>query len=127
MGDLSAKDIVKLKKKEPFILKDNQRVIGVRIAPGYMGIGGSNRSGFSENSKKVREYTLEELHNSGPLWVQGTEIYALMNDTLYFRHTSDSGEKSERTMDCQEKSCIMCGDSIAYDTISATRVSLILK
>ena len=123
MDELETKD----SKKESFIVKDNQRVVGVRIAPGYMGIGGSNTSGFSENSERVREYTIEQLRAFGPLWVYGTEIYALINDTLYLRHTYENGEKNELTMDCQEPSCIMCGDGIAYDTVSATRVSLILK
>lgn len=112
---------------EKFLVKDNKRVIGVRIMPGYMGIGGSNTSGFSADSEKERYYTLEQLSACGCIWVEGVAICALVNDVLHFRYTTSKGEKGMYTLDYRERDYIIRGDGIAYDTISATEVILILK
>lgn len=110
-----------------FLVEDNQNVIGVRIASGYMGMGGSNRSGFQANSSETTDYSLEELATCGNLWVYNMEIYALKNDTLYMRHTNENGEVKEMTLNCKEPTCTFIGDSISYDTYTAKRIYLILK
>lgn len=106
-------------------MKDNKRVSGIRIERGHMGLGGSNRSGFCSTSE--REYTIQQLSGSEPIWVMKSEICALVNDMLYFRCDDEDGKKRVYTLDYREQTCMMVGDSIAYDTASAARVVLLLK
>lgn len=107
------------------LVKDNKRVSGITIERGHMGLGGSNRSGFSSTSE--REYTIQQLSGSEPIWVMKSEICALVNDVLYFRCDDEDGKKRVYTMDYREEKRTMAGDSIAYDTVSAARVVLLLK
>lgn len=109
------------------LVKDNKRVVGVEIVGGCMGMGGSNRSGFRENISQWHQYPLDALSGREPIRVRESEICALVNDVLYFRCEDKNGKKRVYTMNFREKEITMSGDSIAYDTVSATRVSLILK
>lgn len=92
-----------------------------------MGVGGSNRSGFRENISQWHQYPLDALSGREPIRVRKSEICALVNDVLYFRCEDENGQKRVYTMNFRNKEITMSGDSIAYDTVSATRVSLILK
>lgn len=121
MKRLSNEEIL---SRKTILVKDNQRVVGVKIARGYWGMGGTNCSGFS--TKSVTEYSAENLSGMEPIWIVGSEICALVNDVLYFRCEAD-GEKRVYTLDHREESRMMVGDSIAYDTASAARVVLLLK
>lgn len=121
MRQLSDCEVLKLRK---FMAEDNDKVVGVKILRGYMGVGGSNSSGFQ--LVRVQEYPIEQLNEREPIWVVGSEICALVNDVLYFRCEAD-GEKRVYTLDHREETRMMVGDSIAYDTASAARVVLILK
>jgi len=112
---------------DKFLVRDNKRVVGVRIIPGYMGIGGSNTSGFSSNDEKIRDYSLESLSTHDFIWAEGIAICALVNDVLHFRYTRSDGEVRTYTLDYRERDHIIRGDGIAYDTITATEVVLLLK
>lgn len=89
-----------------------------------MGRGGTNRSDFVENS--VEECPIELLSGREPVRVHRFEICALVSDMLYLRSQDDQGKKGIFTRNHREKGFIMTGNGIAYDTISAARVSLIL-
>ena len=52
---------------------------------------------------------------------------ALINDVLYFRYTKRNGEKNIFTLNYREREYNAIGDGIAYDTVSATKVVLMLK
>ena len=104
------------------LVKDNKRVVGVRITYGYMGAGGSNRSGFQERDCDI--YTIEQLDGMEPFRVMNSQICALVNDTLYLRYKDDN-EMKVYTINSPGRT--MTGDSVAYDTVSAVRVSLLLK
>ena len=104
------------------LVKDNKQVVGVRIARGYMGVGGSNRSGFQE--AHCYEYTIEQLDGMEPFRVMNSQICALVNDTLYLRYKDDN-EMKVYTIDFTGRT--MTGDSVAYDTVTAVRISLLLK
>lgn len=107
---------------ERFLVRDNKRVKAVRILPGYMGIGGSNTSGFSSDSERIREYPLEYLENGEFVWVQGYSLRALIGDVLYF-----CCNDKVYTLNFRERDTIFRGNGIAYDTIEATEVILLLK
>jgi len=107
---------------ERFMVRDNKRVEAVRILPGYMGIGGSNTSGFSSDRERIRDYPLEYLKNSDFVWVQGYSLRALVGDVLYF-----CSNDKVFTLNYRERDTIFRGDGIAYDTIEATEVVLLLK
>lgn len=112
---------------ERFLVRDNKRVRGLRILPGYMGIGGSNTSGFSSDSEQIREYSLEALDGGGFLWVQGVCIRALVGDVLYFCRKDSDGNGTVFTLNYREWDILFHGEGVAYDTISATKVLLLLK
>jgi len=112
---------------DKILVRDNKRVESVRFFPGYCGVGGSNTSGFSTDWDSAYEYTSEELDGRSPLWIHGEEVCALVNDVLYCRSEEENGKKRVYTKNFIQKEITMSGDSIAYDTVSATRVSLILK
>ena len=107
---------------ERFLVRDNKRVEAVRILPGYMGIGGSNTSGFSSDRERIRDYPLEYLKNSDFVWVQGYSLRALVGDVLYF-----CSNDKVYTLNFRERDTIFHGDGIAYDTIEATEIVLLLK
>lgn len=107
---------------ERFLVRDNKRVRAVRILPGYMGIGGSNTSGFSSDRERIRDYPLEYLKNSDFVWVQGYSLRALVGDVLYFCRND-----KVYTLNFRERDTIFRGDGIAYDTIEATEIVLLLK
>ena len=107
---------------ERFLVRDNKRVEAVRILPGYMGIGGSNTSGFSSDSEQARDYPLDYLENSGFVWAQGYSLRALIGDVLYFCR-----DGKVYTLNYREQETLFRGEGIAYDTIAATKVVLILK
>ena len=107
---------------ERFLVRDNKRVEAVRILPGYMGIGGSNTSGFSSDSERIRDYPLEYLENSEFVWVQGYSLRALVGDVLYFCRND-----KVYTLNFRERDTIFRGNGIAYDTIEATEIVLLLK
>ena len=104
------------------LVKDNKQIVGVRIAYGYMGVGGSNRSGFQETH--CYEYTIEQLDGMEPFRVMNSQICALVNDTLYLRYKDDN-EMKVYTINSTGRT--MTGDSVAYDTVAAVRISLLLK
>ncbi|MBE6978617.1 MAG: hypothetical protein E7438_08350 [Ruminococcaceae bacterium] len=107
---------------ERFMVRDNKRVEAVRILPGYMGIGGSNTSGFSSDRERIRDYPLEYLKNSDFVWVQGYSLRALVGDVLYF-----CSNDKVFTLNYRERDTIFRGNGIAYDTIEATEIVLLLK
>ena len=107
---------------ERFMVRDNKRVEAVRILPGYMGIGGSNTSGFSSDRERIRDYPLEYLESSDFLWVQGYSLRALVGDVLYF-----CSNDKVFTLNYRERDTIFRGNGIAYDTIEATEIVLLLK
>ena len=107
---------------ERFLVRDNKQVKAVRILPGYMGIGGSNTSGFSSDSERIRDYPLEYLENSDFVWAQGYSLRALVGDVLYFCRND-----KVYTLNYRERDTIFHGDGIAYDTIEATEVVLLLQ
>lgn len=107
---------------ERFLVRDNKRVEAVRILPGYMGIGGSNTSGFSSDSERIRDYPLEYLESSDFVWVQGYSLRALVGDVLYF-----CSNDKVYTLNYRERDTIFRGNGIAYDTIEATEIVLLLK
>ena len=112
---------------ERFLVRDNKRVKAVRIIPGYMGIGGSNTSGFSSDSERIRDYPLEYLKNNEFIWVQGVSIRALVDDVLYFCREGADGNSKVFTLNYRERDTIFRGEGVAYDTIAATEVVLLLK
>lgn len=112
---------------DKFLVRDNKRVRSVRIMPGYMGLGGTNTSGFSADSDRIREYTPEQLSGGSFLWIHGISVRALVNDVLHFCRTNKAGESRVFTLDFRERDCIFHGEGIAYDTISATEVVLLLN
>ncbi len=112
---------------ERFLVRDNKRVEAVRILPGYMGIGGSNTSGFSSDRERIRDYPLEYLESSDFLWVQGYSLRALVGDVLYFCCKDRDGNDKVFTLNYRERDTIFRGDGIAYDTIEATEIVLLLK
>ncbi len=122
MSRLSDREVIELKK---FLAEDNDHVVGVKILSGHMGLGGTNRSGFSATSE--REYIIQQLSDSEPIWVMKSEICALVNDVLYFRCDGENGEKRVYTLGDKETGFIMVGEGIAYDTAAAVRVTLLLK
>ena len=107
---------------ERFLVRDNKRVEAVRILPGYMGIGGSNTSGFSSDSERIRDYPLEYLESSDFVWVQGYSLRALVGDVLYF-----CSNDKVFTLNYRERDTIFHGEGVAYDTIEATEVVLLLQ
>ncbi len=112
---------------ERFMVRDNKRVRAVRILPGYMGIGGSNTSGFSSDSERIRDYPLEYLKNNEFIWVQGVSVRALVDDVLYFCREGSDGNSKVFTLNYRERDTIFRGEGVAYDTIAATEVVLLLK
>ena len=112
---------------ERFMVRDNKRVRAVRIMPGYMGIGGSNTSGFSSDSERIRDYPLEYLKNNEFIWVQGVSVRALVDDVLYFCREGTDGNNKVFTLNYRERDTIFRGEGVAYDTIAATEVVLLLK
>ena len=112
---------------ERFMVRDNKRVRAVRILPGYMGIGGSNTSGFSSDSERIRDYPLEYLKNNEFIWVQGVSVRALVDDVLYFCREGTDGNNKVFTLNYRERDTIFRGEGVAYDTIEATEVVLLLK
>ena len=112
---------------ERFMVRDNKRVRAVRIMPGYMGIGGSNTSGFSSDSERIRDYPLEYLKNNEFIWVQGVSVRALVDDVLYFCREGADGNSKVFTLNYRERDTIFRGEGVAYDTIEATEVVLLLK
>ena len=112
---------------ERFMVRDNKRVRAVRIMPGYMGIGGSNTSGFSSDRERIRDYPLEYLKNNEFIWVQGVSVRALVDDVLYFCRKGADGKSKVFTLNYRERDTIFRGEGVAYDTIAATEVVLLLK
>ena len=107
---------------ERFCVRDNKRVRAVRVLPGYMGIGGTNTSGFSSDRERIRDYPLDYLKNSDFVWVQGYSLRALVGDVLYFCYND-----KVYTLNFRERDTIFRGNGIAYDTIEATEIVLLLK
>lgn len=121
---LPEEEIVPLDK---ILVRDNKRVKSVRFLPGYCGVGGSNTSDFSSDFDRKYEYTPEELDGNSPLWIHGIEVCALVNDVLYFRYKGRDGNMHAYTLDYRKRTTLIRGDEVAYDTIAATEVYLIMK
>lgn len=121
---LPEEEVVSLDK---LLVRDNKRVTSVRFFPGYCGIGGSNTSGFSEDWDRMYEYTTDALDGKSPLWIHGEEVCALVNDVLYFRYKGSDGNMHMNTLDYRKRNTIIRGGEVAYDTISATEVYLIVN
>ena len=121
---LPEEEIVPLDK---ILVRDNKRVKSVRFLPGYCGVGGSNTSDFSSDFDRKYEYTPEELDGKSPLWIHGIEVCALVNDVLYFRYKGSDGNMHAYTLDYRKRNTLIRGDEVAYDTIAATEVYLIMK
>lgn len=107
-------------------VEGNKRVRGVKLIHGSRGIGGSNTSGFCPSSDEPIVYTTEMLDGHEIIYVEGTAMCALVGDVLYFRHTRRDGETNVFTLNYRDVSCTLMGDGIAYDTVEATRVVLLL-
>ena len=128
-GEIYTRVVILLKEEasaeKKILVKDNKRVIGVEIIRGVMGVGGSNHSGFRENSYKT--YTLEELSTCDHIWVEGASIFALVNDELHLRYTDENGNKQEYTLNDTNREYFRWGRGIAYDTVSAAQIVLLFE
>ncbi len=118
------REILALKK---FVARDNKRVKAIMLRPGCMGIGGSNTSDFSADYDETVTYPVEILDGRGFIWVKGVALCALIHDVLYCRYTGRNGEKRVYTLNYRERDYIVHGESIGYDTISATEIVLMLE
>lgn len=103
------------------LVRDNDRVVGIKITSGYIGIGGTNQSGFSAESEHI--YRAEELSKRKPIDVNGAKICGLVNDLLYL----SCKEGGTHTLDRHNKERLYIGDCIGYDTATATKVILLFK
>jgi len=121
---LTNEEVLALKS---FLVRDNERVTRIVVERGYMGLGGSNRSGFCADSERTRIYDVEWLNGKETIWVSGDEICALVNDVLYLRYTNKDGERKVWTVSHEKDSATLIGEEIAYDTVSAERIELIIK
>ena len=72
--------------------------------------------------KDIMIHTVEYLKNSDFVWVQGYSLRALVGDVLYF-----CSNDKVFTLNYRERDTIFRGDGIAYDTIEATEIVLLLK
>ena len=52
---------------------------------------------------------------------------ALVNDVLYFRYKDSDGNMRAYTLDYRKRKTLIRGGEVAYDTIAATEVYLIMK
>ena len=52
---------------------------------------------------------------------------ALVNDVLYFRYKDSDGNMHAYNLDYRKRTTLIRGDEVAYDTIAATEVYLIMK
>lgn len=112
---------------ETILVKENARVVGVKLEPGSMGIGGTNRSGFGADVGRERRYTAEELCGRAPIPVEDAELCALVGDVAYLRCRDPQGKEKVVTLSHREDPYLRRGEGIGYDTVSATRVTLLLK
>ncbi len=119
---LPKEEIVPLEKIR---VENNKRVVGVKLIRGCRGKGGSYTSGFSAFDG-ARVYTREQLDGHEIIYVEGTAMCALIGDVLYFRYTDRNGEKNIFTLNYREREYTAIGDGIAYDTVEATKVVLLL-
>ena len=51
----------------------------------------------------------------------------MVNDVLYFRYKGSDGNMHAYTLDYRKRNTLIRGDEVAYDTIAATEVYLIMK
>ena len=119
---LSKEEVLPL---EHIRVENNKKVVGVRLIRGCRGIGGSNTSGFSSFDDTV-DYTTEMLVGHDPIFVRGCQICALVGDVLYLKCKDRNGEPDILTVDYRQGDRVLLGDGIAYDTVEATRVVLLL-
>ena len=110
-----------------FMARDNKRVKALRIMPGFRGLGGTNTSGFSGDWERTRDYPVEILDGGEFLWAQGVSIRALIHDVLYFVRTDRNGKARVFTQNHRGNTTVLMGEGIAYDTVAATEVILLLK
>ncbi len=107
--------------RKSILVRDNRRVKKLYIYRGCMGIGGSNTSGFSSDEPEV--YSIEELDGAPLISVEGNLICAIVGDVVHLVRKADD-EPEMYTIDYRSNCHTIRGSSIAYDTISATRVIL---
>lgn len=110
---------------DKFIVRDNKKVGGVLIEWGYMGIGGSNTSGFSAETS--HRYTEEILNEKPIIRVGKYELCALVGDVLHMRYKKENGEMRMITLNYRERPFVSRGGGVAYDTISAIQIMLFYK
>ena len=108
------------------LVKNSSNVSGVQIERGYMGLGGSNTSGFSADSDQTVVYTADQLSDHPLITVDGDVICALENDVLYLKYKRD-GVYRVFTLSREKPSTTSHGREIAYDTVEAARISLNFK
>lgn len=105
---------------EEMMIKDNEKITGICIEYGTMGLGGSNTSGPSCDSHD--EYTLDQLRNDGSLLKFGNhKLCAVINDVIYLK---DNDNKVTALID---KGALFVGDGVAYDTYEYNRIAPVFK
>ena len=75
----------------------------------------------------TRDYPVEILDGGEFLWAQGVSIRALIHDVLYFVRTDSNGKGRVFTQNHRGNTTVLMGEGIAYDTVAATEVILLLK
>ena len=75
----------------------------------------------------IRKGFIHELGAKKPFRVEDDVLCALVNDVLYIRYRKRDGEMRVYPLDHRKRSLVTSGDEIAYDTVSATRITLLLK
>ena len=107
---------------QKILVKNNKSFNGVRIETGTMGTGGSNTSGFSADT--TIEYSLEELDGAPRIKIYEDYISAIVNDVLYAKY-GESLLEYVWTLNCRRPSTILKGRMVDFDTVSATRITMI--
>ena len=107
--------------RKTILVRDNRRIKALYIYRGYMGIGGSNTSGFSSGAPDI--YPLDTLDGSLPIYVLGDKICAVVGDVAYLVRTVN-GKPEMYTLSYRETSLTLRGEGVAYDTISAAMIVL---
>lgn len=104
------------------LVENNEKIIGLQVACGYYGRGGSNLSSYTEEYNVY--YTLEKLAGQPPLKEFGVCIVAIVNDIVYLVRPN-SGRGKVITFDADGSYTDSYG--IAYDTERSCFIGPVLK
>lgn len=107
---------------DKILIEGNEKIIGLKIASGYYGRGGSNYSPYTEEFNVV--YTLEQLADREPIKEFGVKIVAVVNDIVYL--VQPNGERG-RVISFDAYGCYSDSYGIAYDTERSCYIGPVLK